>query len=149
MRKSLAYAMLPVALLMGTALAPAQGVAPGNEDPNNWPQYHRTSNGWRYSPLDQVNKDNVARLHVAWINQAGDITGGLQETPLVVDGVVYSISAGNRVSAIDGKTGKEVWRHDTKLDPLTAQKPFPHSAVGSLLASARSSMEASTDAPSL
>lgn len=102
MRKLLAYAMLPIALLLGTALARAQGVAPGTEDPNNWPQYHRTSNGWRYSPLDQINKENIGHLHVAWINQAGDLTGGMQETPLAIDGVIYSISAGNRVSAIDG-----------------------------------------------
>ena len=32
---------------------------PGTEDPNNWPQYNRTANAWRYSPLDQINKDNV------------------------------------------------------------------------------------------
>ena len=60
-------------LNVGSALAQAP---PGSEDPNNWPQYHRTSNGWRYSPLDQINKDNLRNLKVAWIHQAGDITGG-------------------------------------------------------------------------
>jgi ABC-type uncharacterized transport system substrate-binding protein len=35
---------------------------PGTEDPNNWPQYNRTANQWRYSRLDQINKDNVSKL---------------------------------------------------------------------------------------
>ncbi|HEY4040731.1 MAG TPA: PQQ-binding-like beta-propeller repeat protein [Rhodopila sp.] len=106
----------------GSVLAQAP---PGSEDPNNWPQYHRTSNGWRYSPLDQVNTENVGRLHVAWINQAGDIAGGMQETPIVVDGVIYSISGSNRVAAIDAKTGKEIWHYETKLDPITGKAGMP------------------------
>ena len=57
---------------------------PGSEDPNNWPQYHRTANAWRYSPLDQINKDNVARLSVAWIAHGAEITMGIQETPSLI-----------------------------------------------------------------
>src|ERR1700724_4239457 len=86
------------ALFFAAATAAAQ--APGTEDPNNWPQYHRTYNGWRYSPLDQINKANVSKLKVAWIHQGGDLTMGLQETPIVIDGVVYSITAGTRVAPL-------------------------------------------------
>jgi hypothetical protein len=50
----------------------------GTEDPSNWPQYHRTGNGWRLGPLDQINTKNVQKLSVAWIHQPGDITQGLQ-----------------------------------------------------------------------
>ena len=46
------------AILLNAGIAFAQ-VSSGSEDPNNWPQYHRTSNGWRYSPLDEINKDNL------------------------------------------------------------------------------------------
>ena len=53
---------------------------PGTEDPNNWAQYNRTTNAWRYSPLEQINKNNVGRLSVAWIAHGGDITMGIQET---------------------------------------------------------------------
>lgn len=84
----------------------AQAADPGTEDPNDWPQYHRTSNAWRYSPLDQINKTNVRKLKVAWIAQGGDITMGIQETPLAINGVVYSITAGNRVAALNGATGR-------------------------------------------
>ena len=61
---------------------------PGTEDPNNWPLYNRTANAWRYSPLDQINKDNVSKLSVAWIAHGGNITMGNQQTPIVIDGVI-------------------------------------------------------------
>ena len=94
-----------LACLLGTV---SIGLAadPGTEDPNNWPQYNRTANAWRYSPLDQINKDNVGKLSVAWIAHGGDITMGLQETPIVIDGVIYSISSGDKVAALDAKTGQ-------------------------------------------
>src|SRR6478752_7070270 len=97
MRKASASAGLALACLLSTASI-AFAAEPGTEDPNNWPQYNRTANARRYSPLDQINKDNVGKLHVAWIAHGGDITMGLQETPLVIDGVVYSITSGNRVA---------------------------------------------------
>ncbi len=103
--------------------ARGQNATPGTEDPNNWPQYHRTSNGWRYSPLDQINKENVGHLHVAWIIPGGRHSGReCKKHRLSIDGVIYSISAGNRVAAIDGKTGKEIW-HTIKLDPLVTARP--------------------------
>lgn len=112
----------------------AQAADPGADDPNNWAQYNRTSNAWRYSPLDQINKDNVSKLQVAWIAHGGDITMGIQETPLAIDGVIYSISAQDRVAAIDGKTGQELWSFSPRLDPLTKKVLFsPYSrgvAVG-------------------
>jgi alcohol dehydrogenase (cytochrome c) len=112
-------------LLATTSLSMAQSVAdPGNQDPNDWAQYNRTANGWRYSPLDQINKDNVGKLQVAWIAQGGDVTMGLQETPIVIDGVVYSISAGDKVTALDGKTGKMLWTFEPRLDPLTKKVLF-------------------------
>jgi alcohol dehydrogenase (cytochrome c) len=107
------------------APAPALAQAPGSDDPNNWPQYHRTANGWRYSPLDQIDKNNVHGLHVAWIYQAGDISGGMQETPIVIDGIIYSITAGNRVAAIDGKSGTEIWHSEIKLNSLSTKSLVP------------------------
>src|ERR1700720_2902368 len=62
-RTGLGAAGLGLALLFAVGVADAaDSPAPGTEDPNNWPQYHRTYNGWRYSPLDQVNKANVGKL---------------------------------------------------------------------------------------
>jgi alcohol dehydrogenase (cytochrome c) len=117
-------AVFGLAFLLAAGIARAEVPVPGTEDPNNWPQYHRTYNAWRYSPLDLINKANVSKLKVAWIHQGGDITHGIQETPIVIDGVVYSITAGNRVAALDGKTGKEIWRYEPKLDPITKKVLF-------------------------
>src|ERR1700730_15134889 len=102
MSKMTMVASVSLACLLSTASI-ALAADPGAEDPNNWPQYHRTSNAWRYSPLDQINKDNVSKLSVAWIAQGGDITMGIQETPLAIDGVIYSITAGNRKEDVMSK----------------------------------------------
>ena len=61
-------------LSMGTVALAADA---GAEGPDNWPQYNRTANSWRYSPLDQINKDNIGKLSVAWIAQGGDIAMGI------------------------------------------------------------------------
>src|ERR1700676_5747714 len=102
MRKMTLAASFSLACLLSTATV-ALAADPGAEDPNNWPQYHRTSNAWRYSPLDQINKDNVSKLSVAWIAQGGDITMGIQETPLLIDGAQRTITSGNPVAALAGQ----------------------------------------------
>ena len=102
----------------GSAVA-ASG--PGYDDPNNWPQYHRSYNAWRFSPLTQINKGNVKNLKVAWVHQPGVITHGLQATPIVIDGVMYSIAADNNVFALDAATGKVLWRYTAKLDPMVKE----------------------------
>ena len=145
MGKSAFAASLGLACLLGTATI-ALAENPGSEDPNNWPQYNRTTNAWRYSPLDQINKDNVGKLSVAWIAHGGDITMGIQETPLVINGVVYSITSGNRVAALDAKTGQEIWSYQPKLDPLTKKVLFCPIAVASRSATARSTSERSMGA---
>jgi alcohol dehydrogenase (cytochrome c) len=83
-------ASLALAAVPRIALAES---GPGFDDPNNWPQYHRSYNAWRYSPLDQINKSNVKKLKMAWIMQPGNITHGLQATPIEIDGVMYLVSA--------------------------------------------------------
>src|SRR6516162_8704899 len=71
MRKASSSAGLALACLLSTASI-ALAADPGAVDPNKWPQYNRTANAWRYSPLDQINKDNVGRLSVAWIAHGGE-----------------------------------------------------------------------------
>lgn len=114
--------------LQTTTLSSARAESgPGYDDPNNWPQYHRSYNAWRFSPLSQINKSNVKKLKVAWIHQPGNITHGLQSTPIVIDGVMYTISADNNVWAIDAATGKTIWHYTAKLDP-TVKEVFYQSA---------------------
>ena len=99
-------------------LAGSQWAWGADTDPADWPKYHRTDAGWRYSPLDQINSKNIQRLKVAWIHQPGEITNGLNATPLVVDGVLYYTAAFNQTYAVDGATGKMIWQYQPDLDPV-------------------------------
>src|SRR6266545_4090000 len=115
--------VLLVVALGVPSLAPAQQMGASrlfSEDPNNWPMYHRTYDGYRYSPLAQINKANVKDLTVAWVHQAGAIVQGLESTPIVIDGVMYYIASNNRVFALDAATGKEIWHYYAKLDPVVS-----------------------------
>ena len=121
MNRTLHLTLAGVVALSGTLVgAPASAESgPGFDDPDNWPQYHRSFNAWRYSPLAEVDTSNVADLKVAWIHQPGDITHGLQATPIVIDGVLYYVSANNNVWAVDAATGKTLWHYQPKLDPIS------------------------------
>ena len=77
----------------------------------NWPHYGGTPRFWRYSALDQINRANVSRLAPAWIFETGETDGGLQSTPIVIDGVLYLSTSWNRVFAIDAETGGEIWHY--------------------------------------
>src|SRR5579872_1199859 len=94
----LSLAALSVAALTGiSSAALAQSGELRDDNPNNWPMYNRTFENTRHSPLKDITKENVKNLHVAWIHQPGVVTQGLLETPLVVDGVMYSIASMDRV----------------------------------------------------
>jgi alcohol dehydrogenase (cytochrome c) len=80
-------------------------------EPQNWLTYGGTYKSWRYSTLDQINRGNIKKLVPVWSFEAGLIEGGLQATPLVVDGVLYLSTSWNRVFAIDAVTGKEIWHY--------------------------------------
>src|ERR1019366_8254505 len=66
---------------------------------------------WRYSALDQINAANVKNLAPAWIFQTGDYADNLQATPIVIDGVMYVITARDNVFALDAATGSVIWRY--------------------------------------
>jgi alcohol dehydrogenase (cytochrome c) len=80
-----------------------------NPSPDDWLQYSRTYDAWRYSPLKQINKKNVASLHVAWVK--GLPAGTTETIPLVHDGIIYTIAPGSDVMAIDGTDGDVIWEY--------------------------------------
>ena len=77
----------------------------------DWPHYGGSYQFWRYSTLDQVNQKTVKSLVPVWAFQTGVVDGGLQATPIVLDGVMYLTSSWNRVFAIDAATGDEIWHY--------------------------------------
>ena len=70
----------------------------------------------RYSKLDQIHRDNVDRLSVAWTFHTGELIDGkgrtIECTPVIVDGVVYLTTANRRVLALDGRNGDRIWEFD-------------------------------------
>src|SRR5687767_1037455 len=126
-------AALVTSIVVAAGSMSAQQVAPGD-----WPHFNRDKGSSRYVPLDQINTTNVTRLQPAWTfsavteppqaapagaGPAGRAGGagrgrgrgagggvGAQVVPVVVNGIMY-VPAGNVVVALDGATGKEVWRY--------------------------------------
>jgi alcohol dehydrogenase (cytochrome c) len=95
-------------LLTAAAATRAQETGATHAD---WPHYGGTQFSWRYSALDQVNTSNVKKLVPAWIFQTGDYADNLQATPIVVDGVMYLITAQLQVFALDAATGTVIWHY--------------------------------------
>ncbi|HEY3120574.1 MAG TPA: PQQ-binding-like beta-propeller repeat protein [Vicinamibacteria bacterium] len=78
-----------------------------------WPTYGGPD-GIRYSALDQINRDSVRRLEVAWTYDSKE-EGGLQTNPIVVDGVLYTTTPRHRVIALDAATGALRWAFDSTI----------------------------------
>jgi quinoprotein glucose dehydrogenase len=78
-----------------------------------WPVNGGVNNA-RYSPLSQINRDNVTRLQVAWTYDSHDAFKGseMQSNPIVVDGVLYATTPTLKVIAVDAASGREIWKFD-------------------------------------
>jgi quinoprotein glucose dehydrogenase len=87
-----------------------------------WPFYGGDQGGSKYSPLADIGRDNVDRLAVAWewrpddqpLEQFGTRPGNFQNTPLMIDNVLYVSTQYNRVVALDAESGRELWAFDPK-----------------------------------
>jgi quinoprotein glucose dehydrogenase len=80
----------------------------------DWSVYGGSQEYQHYSPLAQINRSNVKQLQVAWSYDTGE-QGGLQTSPLMVDGVLYGISPTQKIFAVDAATGKELWKFDSAI----------------------------------
>jgi glucose dehydrogenase len=78
----------------------------------NWTTIGGTAENTHYSSLDQINRSNVGQLKEAWRFDTGE-GGGMETTPLVIDGVLYTFTPGQRVIALDASTGKLLWKFDS------------------------------------
>ena len=75
----------------------------------SWSSYLGDSGRTHYTTLDQIKPENVSKLEVAWRYEAPD-WGQMQMNPLVVDSIVYGVTAALRIVAIHAETGKELWQ---------------------------------------
>ncbi|MCZ6674112.1 MAG: pyrroloquinoline quinone-dependent dehydrogenase, partial [Verrucomicrobia bacterium] len=82
----------------------------------DWPVYLGDKSSSQYSTLDQITKDNVDQLEIAWTFNAGERPEGsriqLECNPLIIDGVLYGTTAQLIVFALDAATGEALWQFD-------------------------------------
>jgi quinohemoprotein ethanol dehydrogenase len=83
-------------------------------DAANWITYGRTYSEQRFSPLKLIDEQSVGKLGLAWSYDLETLRG-VEATPLVKDGVIYTTSAWSLVYAFDAPTGKLLWQYDPKV----------------------------------
>ena len=108
-----------VTVSLGTLSSPATNsvtvnqqalISPGKE----WLNYGRTYKEQRYSPLAEINKNNVNELDLAWSFKF-DTARGMEATPIMHNGVLYVSTGWSHVHAINARTGAEIWHYDAKV----------------------------------
>jgi alcohol dehydrogenase (cytochrome c) len=103
---TLAAALLAVATLQ--AQVTFDRILHADREPQNWLSYSGTPLNQRYSPLTQVTPANAKNLELQWVWQSRSLEK-FETTPLVVDGVLYTVQAPNDVVALDAETGRPFW----------------------------------------
>ncbi len=96
------------------AAVDGERISNADSEPGNWMTHGRTYDEQRYSPLQQINDQNVAKLGLAWQYKL-DIDRGVEATPIVVDGVMYTTGSFSIVYALNAKTGELLWKYDPEV----------------------------------
>lgn len=126
------FAMRATLLIASLALLSACGKGPAGPvsterleqaaaESQNWLTHGGTYDEQRYSTLTAISKDNIVSLGLAWSHEF-DTARGVEATPLVADGVIYTTTSWSKVHALDGKTGKLLWSYDPKVPGETGFK---------------------------
>jgi len=119
-RTLLTIAFIGAGIMTPAARAQVQNYKPvtqemlTNPSPNDWLMFSRTYDAQRYSPLNQINKQNVNQLGLAWTR--GLASGTMESIPLVHDGVMYVIAPPASVLALDATTGDLIWEYKHRPD---------------------------------
>ncbi len=96
-------------------------LAGAEQEPGSWLSHGRTLSEQRFSPLDGIRADNVGLLQRRWVYDTGT-TRGLEATPLVVDGVMYTTLTWSVVVALDARSGEVLWRYDPLVPRSVGEK---------------------------
>ncbi|QYF87255.1 membrane-bound PQQ-dependent dehydrogenase, glucose/quinate/shikimate family [Brevundimonas sp. PAMC22021] len=138
-----ALALVAATVVLGVVVAqanrahidsPVPGAQLSYDDPAmmrtgaDWPAWGGTDSSQRYTPLTQINRDNVGGLERAWTFRTGDLPEerwGAETTPLKIGDTVYLCSARNKLFALDAATGQQRWTYD----PQVADDQIPYTAA--------------------
>lgn len=105
----------PAQTVVPAGAVDAARLAQAAHEPDQWFTPGRDAAGTYYSPLSDINEQNVSRLGFAW-DYATGTKRGLEATPVVIDGVMYAAGNWGRVYALDAATGKELWTYDPQVE---------------------------------
>ena len=103
------------AVLLGAFQSP--GISSTNNssaERRDWPAYGGAPENTHYSSLRQINRTNVKELAVAWSFDTGE-QGGLETSPIIVDGILYGITPTQKVFALDAASGQLLWKFDSGM----------------------------------
>ena len=107
---SFVFGARPVVAQSASQFVPVSDETLQNPDPDDWLMWRRTLNSWGYSPLEQIDRDNVDRVRLAWTRALS--AGSLQQgTPLVYNGVMYMPNPRDVIQALDATTGDLIWEY--------------------------------------
>ena len=112
---AVAAAVVCAASVLIDAQVPYQRLLRAESEPQNWLTYGGSYKSQRYSALDQINKNTVSRLKMAWAYQLRP--GVVETSPLVADGVLYVTEPPSTVTAIDVRSGRPVWSYTPAIPP--------------------------------
>src|ERR1044071_3829751 len=115
MRIRLTLCMVLASAAASAQVTPEQLLSPDTQ-PSDWLSYSRDYSNQRHSPLDQINASNVGNLKLQWVWQARSLEK-FEATPLVVNGVLYTVQAPNDVVALDAVTGRIFWTYSHQPSP--------------------------------
>ena len=102
---------------LASILLPAQATVNQQTIANpqsEWPSYGRDYQEQRFSPLTEINRDNIDELDLAWSFKFSTARG-MEATPLVHNGVIYISTGWSHVHALDARTGEQLWHYDAKV----------------------------------
>ena len=102
------------AIRAATKTVAADRMQAADKEPGNWLAHGRTYSEQRHSPLADINAANVGGLKLAWYWDTGD-KRGLEATPIVVDGVMFTTGTWSRVYANDAGSGELIWQYDPQV----------------------------------
>ena len=125
-RRAIACALLvglviPGGLLSAQAPVTFDRLLRAEQEPHNWLTYSGNLSGHRHSLLTQITPANVRNLELQWVFQTrgpAEPTEKFEATPLVVDGVMYTVLPPNHVVALDAATGRMFWLYSARISPL-------------------------------
>src|SRR5947209_19693551 len=109
--------LLPIAGALSAQVS-FERISNAEREPQNWLTYSGNLMSQRYSPLAQITPQNVKNLEQKWVFQARSLEK-FEATPLVVDGVLYTVQAPNDIVALDPVSGRVFWMYSYSPSPVS------------------------------